>query len=150
MTDASAPRYVGFWARTFAAIIDTLFVGLLVGPLLAILGIHGADVEFVNGMPIISEGFWSSNLSSLLFSALLIVGFWAWRLATPGKMVIGAQVVDAATLGKPGTGQLIGRYFAYFVSMLFFGLGFLWVAFDGRKQGWHDKLAGTLVIKKPE
>ncbi|MGR3985112.1 MAG: RDD family protein, partial [Gammaproteobacteria bacterium] len=32
---------------------------------------------------------------------------------------------------------------------LFFGLGLLWVAFDKRKQGWHDKLAGTVVIKRP-
>jgi uncharacterized RDD family membrane protein YckC len=42
----------------------------------------------------------------------------------------------------------VGRYFAYFLSTIPLGLGLIWVAFDKRKQGWHDKLAGTVVIKK--
>jgi uncharacterized RDD family membrane protein YckC len=41
----------------------------------------------------------------------------------------------------------VGRYFAYFVSTIPFCLGFLWVAFDKRKQGWHDKLAHTVVVR---
>ncbi len=45
-------------------------------------------------------------------------------------------------------GQAIGRYLAYYVSSIPLGLGLLWVAFDRRKQGWHDKLAGTFVIRK--
>ena len=54
-----------------------------------------------------------------------------------------------STTGKPASPvQLIGRYFAYIVSMLPLCFGFFWVAFDKRKQGWHDKLAGTVVIKK--
>jgi len=42
---------------------------------------------------------------------------------------------------------LIGRYFAYYISILPFMLGFVWVAIDSKKQGWHDKMAGTLVVK---
>lgn len=52
-------------------------------------------------------------------------------------------IVDVKTGNAASTGQLIGRYLAYYVSLLPFGLGFIWVAFDERKQGWHDKLAGT-------
>jgi len=48
--------------------------------------------------------------------------------------------------GQPSTGKLIGRYFAYLVSIIPIFLGFLWIAVDKRKQGWHDKLAGTVVI----
>jgi uncharacterized RDD family membrane protein YckC len=70
-----------------------------------------------------------------------------YRQATPGKMAIGAKIVDAKTLGKPSTGQLIGRYFAYYLSSIVLLLGFIWVGFDARKQGWHDKLAGTLVVR---
>jgi uncharacterized RDD family membrane protein YckC len=62
-------------------------------------------------------------------------------------MAIGARIMDARTGGKPSTGQLIGRYFAYYVSTLALLLGFIWIAFDSRKQGWHDKLAGTLVVR---
>jgi len=62
-------------------------------------------------------------------------------------MIVSAKIVDAKTLGAPSTGQLIVRYVGYFISSLFLCLGFLWIAFDARKQGWHDKIAGTVVIK---
>jgi uncharacterized RDD family membrane protein YckC len=76
-----------------------------------------------------------------------VVLFWMYRQATPGKMAISARIVDAQTGGRPSNAQLIGRYFAYYLSMLPFCLGFVWVAFDPRKQGWHDKLAGTVVVR---
>jgi len=63
-------------------------------------------------------------------------------------MIVRAKIVDARTGGKPSTGQLIGRYFGYYLSMIPLFLGFIWVAFDKRKQGWHDKLAGTVVIRR--
>ena len=62
-------------------------------------------------------------------------------------MLLSAKIVDASTFGPPSTGKLIGRYFAYLVSIVPMFLGFLWIAFDKRKQGWHDKLAGTVVIR---
>jgi uncharacterized RDD family membrane protein YckC len=67
--------------------------------------------------------------------------------ATPGKMAISARVVDASTGNTLSVGQSVGRYLAYFVSILPLGIGLLWVAFDSRKQGWHDKLAGTVVVR---
>jgi uncharacterized RDD family membrane protein YckC len=78
---------------------------------------------------------------------LATVLFWKYRAATPGKMILGLKIANAADLGPISTGQAVGRYFAYFVSTIVFGLGFLWVAFDAKKQGWHDKMAGTVVIR---
>ncbi|TMG88252.1 MAG: RDD family protein [Betaproteobacteria bacterium] len=71
------------------------------------------------------------------------------QLSMQGKTfwLISARIVDANTYGPPSTGKLIGRYFAYLVSIIPIFLGFLWIAFDKRKQGWHDKLAGTVVIQ---
>jgi uncharacterized RDD family membrane protein YckC len=46
--------------------------------------------------------------------------------------------------------RLVIRLLCYFVSALPFYLGFLWAAFDRRKQGWHDKIAGTVVIQEPD
>ena len=80
--------------------------------------------------------------------AIAIILFWIYRAATPGKMAISAKIVDVQTGGQPSTGQLVGRYFAYFISALPLGLGIFWVAFDKKKQGWHDKLAGTVVVRK--
>ena len=79
--------------------------------------------------------------------AIAVILFWIYRQATPGKMAIGAKIVDAKTGGKPSTGQLIGRYLAYYVSIIPLFLGIIWVGIDARKQGFHDKLAGTLVIR---
>jgi uncharacterized RDD family membrane protein YckC len=56
-------------------------------------------------------------------------------------------VVDATTGNTLSVGQSIGRYLGYYVSMIPLFIGLIWVAFDKRKQGWHDKLAGTVVIR---
>ncbi|HEX9571297.1 MAG TPA: RDD family protein [Burkholderiales bacterium] len=88
-------------------------------------------------------------LVQFVLPAVAAILFWRYRGATPGKMLVSARIVDAATLGAPSTGKLIGRYFAYIVSSIFM-LGFIWIAFDKRKQGWHDKLAGTVVIQEDD
>ena len=54
-------------------------------------------------------------------------------------------IVDTKSGSKPSTGQFIIRYIGYYVSMLPIFLGIIWVGIDKRKQGWHDKLAGTVV-----
>jgi uncharacterized RDD family membrane protein YckC len=61
-------------------------------------------------------------------------------------MLIGIKVVS--TDGSPITiGKAVLRYIGYIVSSLIFCLGFLWVIWDADKQGWHDKIAGTYVVK---
>jgi len=79
--------------------------------------------------------------------AIGVILFWKFKSATLGKMTIGAKIVDAKTLQPLSNGQLVGRYFAYFPSILILGLGILWVRWDLRKQGLHDKLAGTVVSR---
>lgn len=138
------PEYVGFWSRTIATVIDSIIVLMVTAPmLLAVYGEEyflGEEVRFVHGF--------LDFLISYVFPAIVIIIFWIYKSATPGKMVIRAKIVDAETGGKPSTGQLIGRYFAYYLSTIVFGLGFLWVVWDPKKQGWHDKLAGTVVIRQ--
>ena len=89
-------------------------------------------------------------VSSLLPAAYVIL-FWVFNGATPGKMAIAAKVVDAVTGECPSVPRYIARYVGYLLSMLPLGLGFIWIAFDKRKQGWHDKLSGTVVVRnKPD
>jgi uncharacterized RDD family membrane protein YckC len=69
------------------------------------------------------------------------------RGATLGRRLVGIRVVDADT-GEPlKPGQALIRYVGYIISGLPIFIGFIWAAFDSRKQGWMDKLAGTQVVK---
>ena len=137
---AEAPRYVGFWARFLAFIVDSIWVSIIIG--LVVAAAFGGSVTA-------SADDLAGTVIQLLLGAAAIILFWVYRSTTPGKMIVSAIIVDAETLGRPSSGQLIGRYFGYYLSMLALGLGFLWIAFDERKQGWHDKLAGTVVVRKP-
>lgn len=136
------PVYVGFWKRVAASIVDTLAVLAVVAPvLLAVYGTsYFSKAESGFAGPV-------DFLVQVVFPALAVILFWKFRGATPGKILIGAKVVDARTLGPLSSGQAIGRYLAYFPSTIVLMLGLLWVAFDKKKQGWHDKLAGTVVIE---
>ena len=137
-------EYVGFWARVLASLIDTILVMVIITPLM--LAVYGtsyysaSEPRFVAGP--------ADFLISWVLPAVAVVLFWIHRQATPGKMAISARVVDAKTGGPLGVGQSILRYLGYFVSTIPLGLGLLWVAFDPRKQGWHDKIAGTVVIRR--
>ena len=142
---AKAPVYVGFWRRVGASLIDTLAVLAVILPVL--VAVYGTNYFSM------AQGGLAGPVDFLVqvvFPAVAVILFWKFRGATPGKMLVSARVVDAKTLGPLSNGQAIGRYFAYFVSMLPLMLGFIWVAIDKRKQGFHDKLAGTLVIQTEE
>ena len=134
-------RYAGFWVRVGAALIDTVLLMVIVMPLLSM--IYGKD--YWTGTSLVF-GFWDITLNYLL-PAIVVIVFWIYKSATPGKMALGLRIVNANTGDTPSTGQFIVRYLGYFVSVIPLMLGIIWVAFDSRKQGWHDKIAGTVVIR---
>lgn len=135
-------EYVGFWWRAVASLIDTVLLAIVTLPVLGM--VYGTDY-WLDGAAIKGP---VDFVISWLLPAVVIIVFWASKGATPGKLAIGARVMDARTGGKPSTGQLVGRYFGYFVSAVPFCLGLIWVGIDARKQGWHDKLAGTVVVRR--
>lgn len=131
----------GFWRRFLALLVDSVLAGLVLFPILSMLGVND-DITKINQAGLGSTAVW--NLPFIVVAALFVY----YRQATPGKMLLGLEVRDARTLEKPSMGQALGRQFAYIVSFVPFCLGFLWIAFDDRKQGWHDKLASTVVVKR--
>jgi uncharacterized RDD family membrane protein YckC len=135
-------EYAGFWIRVVAAIIDTVLLSVILFPVLT--AIYGS--EYWSGDRLVQGPL--DFLLSWVAPAVAVVVFWLARQATPGKMAIGARIVDAKTGGKPTTTQLILRYLGYYVAMIPLFIGILWVAFDPRKQGWHDKMAGTVVVRR--
>jgi uncharacterized RDD family membrane protein YckC len=141
--DDAPLEYAGFWIRVLASLIDTVAIVCVTLPvLLAIYGRSYFEAATAGGAAGLAD-----VLISWIAPAVAVIGFWVWRQATPGKSAVSARVVDARTGGPIGLRQACVRYLGYFVSMIPLGLGILWVAFDPRKQGWHDKLAGTVVVR---
>ena len=137
-------EYAGFWVRLGATLIDTVIIMIvLMVPLSFIYG-----EQYWLGDQYI-RGFWDLVLGYVVPVAATI-WFWLRYLGTPGKMALKLKIVDAKTGDRLSLGQAIGRYFAYILSILPFGLGFIWIGIDSKKQGWHDKLAGTVVIRTHE
>jgi uncharacterized RDD family membrane protein YckC len=133
-------HYAGFWIRLAASLIDTVILIVVLSVPLTI--IYGVDYTAPN---VAGPGF-MANLLQTIVPVALTVWFWVKYLGTPGKILLKLQVVDANTGQALSTPQAIGRYLGYYISLLPFLLGFIWVAFDAKKQGFHDKLAGTVVI----
>ncbi len=135
-------EYAGFWIRFSAFIIDNILLLLVVIP--TIVAIYGAEyflsMDTIHGTP--------ERVLLYGIPLVLTVIFWGYKAATPGKMVIKIQIIDAISGEKPTLFQSFVRYLGYYISLLPCGLGFLWVIWDKKKQGWHDKMAGTVVIKR--
>ena len=134
-------KYVGFWKRTVAVLVDTFLIILVTLPIL----IWAYGIEYLNNEHMEKGSF--DFIINYVFPTIAVILLWKYYQATPGKMIFKATIVDANTGGKPTLKQWIIRYLGYFVSLLPFGLGYFWVAFDKKKQGFHDKLANTVVIQ---
>ncbi len=151
---SAAPVYAGFWIRFWASVIDSILVAAIVWPIVSAVykGSEPASPALVHDpVSLFLSSFYPQGaldfFLSWVFPAIAVIIFWIYKSATPGKMVVGAKIVDAGTGAPPSTGQCIGRYLGYYLSIFPLFLGFLWIAFDSRKQGFHDKLAGTVVVK---
>jgi uncharacterized RDD family membrane protein YckC len=142
MNESTEFEYVGFWLRVWASLIDTVLMLIVIFPIL--FAIYGSE-KLASGVTLSGP---ANILISYVLPAIVVILFWIARQATPGKMAIGATIVDAKTGGKPSLRQDLIRYAGYFVSTIPFCLGLIWVGIDKRKQGWHDKLAGTVVVRR--
>ncbi len=134
-------EYVGFRLRFVASIIDSILLMMIIYPLLTM--IYGSDYgdseQMLLGIP--------DLLISWVFPIVATIVFWVSKSATPGKMAVRAKIVDAQTGNLPSVKQSIIRYIGYYISLLPLGLGYLWIIWDSKKQAWHDKLAGTVVVR---
>lgn len=141
-------RYVGFWVRLLAFIIDSLaimamlwFVTLFIPLSESLSGIDMTNRESLLALVptlLTRLGF------DAMFSAVVFLLLWNILRSSLGKILFHAYIVDSSGQ-RARFGQLLVRYLGYFISLFCFGLGFIWIAFDPKKQGWHNKLAGTVV-----
>jgi uncharacterized RDD family membrane protein YckC len=120
---ASMPR-AGFWIRMGALLVDILLVGFAMSLLHHVVHLH------------------------LLVLAAYGAVMWKLRGSTVGGIVFDLEVVRLN--GRPIDWETaIVRALGCFLSLAVAGLGFIWIAFDGANQAWHDKIAGTVVVRVP-
>lgn len=135
-TPEVAVEYMGFWIRFGAAIIDSVVVWAISSVLSYFLL---ADIV----------GYRFSLLASIFWFPIPWLYYWLFtglKGQTLGKMAVGIKVVNAEGympgLGTAALREVLGK----FISIIALYLGFLWIIWDGRKQGWHDKIAKTYVV----
>ena len=136
--------YGGFWRRLYAFSLDGVFIMLLT------LVIFGCGMILLPGME--TQSYTAIRGNGYIFSLLWLYMTVAYFIyfhgvcgKTPGKMIFGMRVIR--TNGEPlSSGTALLRLFGYANSFFFFNLGFLWIAFDRKKQGFHDKIAETMVV----
>jgi uncharacterized RDD family membrane protein YckC len=124
LVTASMPR-AGFWLRMAALFLDVLLVGFVTSLLHRHSHVH------------------------LLVLAIYGAVMWKLRGSTVGGIVFDLKVVRLD--GRPVDWETaIVRALGCFLSLAVAGLGFIWIAFDGANQAWHDKIAGTVVVRVPK
>ena len=143
-SEARKCKVIGFNRRLVAALLDglilltgTFILVLVVGLIGVYLNIYSNDeIIPVDGLVIIC---------GLLLSVFYYVVAWSKSGQTIAKNVLGIKVVGSD--GQPlSVGRALLRYLGYIISALPLSLGFLWIVFDHKRQGWHDKIASSYAI----
>jgi uncharacterized RDD family membrane protein YckC len=146
----TSTRFGGFWIRLVALSVDMAILWVVRYPIVLIFWALSDDFSIWGG---VERGTNNIGLEVLYVSINLALFFAYFVLmdvryrATLGKMLLRLEVVDsdmqAMTYKQAALRETIGKA----LSAVLFLLGFLWVGFDVRKQGWHDKIAETYVIR---
>jgi uncharacterized RDD family membrane protein YckC/cytoskeletal protein CcmA (bactofilin family) len=120
VSEAALPK-AGFWLRMVALLIDVVLIGIF------------------------------TRMTGFFLPVLAIYGATLWKLrgSTIGGIIFSLKVVRVDGQQMEWV-TVVVRALACFLSMLCIGLGFIWIGFDAEKQGWHDKIAGTVVVRLPK
>jgi uncharacterized RDD family membrane protein YckC len=135
-----ALEYAGFWLRFGAAVFDLFVVLLLLFVFYSLVITCSAELT--------QRRIYIMAVVSAIIAIAYFIGFWIWRGQTPGKMITGIKVIRTDSSPIEWTHSVL-RCFGYIVCCLTLSIGFIWIAFDEKKQGLHDKIADTYVVKLP-
>jgi len=154
---AGQTTFAGFWIRVLARLIDGLIIGIpfsiLFGLLAAFGGLFASNSSSSNqsAQTAAFTLFGGAFLLLYLFAIVVSIGYWIYFWGTTGETLgmrlLRLRIVDANTGGPIGYGRAAIRLLMTFVNTWACYIGWIWVAFDPRKQGWHDKVANSVVIR---
>ena len=137
-------RVLGFGWRLLAQLIDGLVIVLFTfGLVVALFFLVLLFAMFDPNDPVNLNGL--IVITAMIVSLIYYVGAWSRTGQTVGKSMLGMRIVATDGSGI-SVGKAVLRYIGYIISGLVFSIGFLWINFSDKRQGWHDKMAGTYVI----
>ena len=139
---ATQVRYGGFWIRVVAYIIDAIILAIIGAIIITILGVNLSDPNLAQ-----NSRYQSAQAFDLIVGFLYFAGLWTVLGGSLGQRILGMRVVDANTGAPIGFGKAALRALGLYISFLVCFIGVIWVAFDARKQGWMDKIGGTVVVR---
>lgn len=140
--------YAGFWIRVVARLIDVV---ILIFPALISFALQGWLLAGADSMDsnVVTAIIFLMDLPVIVVPPLYLTFLWSRRGATVGQGLLGLRVVEATTGGRITLVQAWVRFFGQVVDIMFLGLpiGLVVAAFDEHKQAWHDRIAGTVVLR---
>jgi uncharacterized RDD family membrane protein YckC len=147
-TETAGATYGGFWIRFLAVLLDWIVIGVVSTALGPIFGAGTVvSTQAAGGGVQVNV---AANALATLVGLIYFVGFWSLRNGqTPGMIPFRLRVVKASDGTAPDWVIALLRYVGLIISIAVIFIGVIWAAFDSRKQGWHDKIAGTLVLREP-
>ena len=113
---------------------------------LVIDGIILLLVQIVLGMVLGEAGATGAASLGFIISLVYTVYFLTSIGQTPGMKLMSIKLINSEG-GLLTLGQAVIRVFVAIVSGMVFGIGYLWMLWDGNKQTWHDKAVGSLVVR---
>jgi len=143
--------YASFVIRFVAAFIDGLIVSVALVVIFALIGLLAAVGTLATGTNAATSDNTAVDLLADIIYFVLYGGYFVyfWGMGqTPAMRIFRIYVADALTGGPIGFSRALMRFLGYLLSTLVCYVGLIWAAFDPRRQGWHDKLAGSVVIQQ--
>jgi uncharacterized RDD family membrane protein YckC len=148
---APGVQFAGHGGRLVAYIVDGIILAIVTGVLSVLaLIVLGLGITTNGDTASVSTGSTIGSLVILLIVLLVSLGYFPYfwqRGSTPGMRLFGLRVVRDRDGGPIGWGTAILRLIGLWISFAVFYLGIIWILIDSRRRGWHDLIAGTLVIK---
>jgi len=151
--------YAGFWIRVVARLVDTLLLGIPFSILFGIFAAAGGLFASTSN----SNSQSSNGAAAALFGGAFVLfyllalavtfGYWIYFWGSSGETIgmrlLRLRIIDANTGARIGYGRATIRLLMTFINTWACYIGWIWVAFDTRKQGWHDKVANSVVVHYP-
>jgi len=156
MLEGRHAPYAGFWPRFLAAFVDGIVVSIFTQPISIALGQGFSLTTTKDTAGNVTDVSFDVDASALILSfviSTIIPGIYYTVAISRWGQTLGALALSLKVVHPDGSllspGRAFVRWIGALVSTFAFGLGYLWMIWDKRKQTWHDKMAGSVVVKVP-